>query len=522
MRQIFFDVVPESQRQISSEAWWQSRWFWWLLAFASVVPFLVSPLPPLGDLFSHMGRYHVMLHRDESPWLQRYYAFHWGILPNLGQDLLMLVFGRIFGVERGALILAALLAPAMVLGFRSLSKAAHGTVQPTALLALPFAYSFTYLFGFMNYHTGIVAMLWSLVLWFRTPDWPPARKTLVFTLLSLIVWICHIGAWVVLLLALGSLELARALRVHQGKIVPACRDVSLRVVPLLLPALLLLFGPTGQGGGQVPGNPGYYLKFYWLLYPLRDESRMLDVASLLLLAGVPLIALATGKAWMQAGLGLFAALLFVLFWALPLQFLSGSYGDLRLLPVLWIAALLAVQMRISPAWAQRIAIGALLLFGVRLVATSHGWMVRGAELKADLRALEHVPEGARIASFTPGRTCKRWWNDGLSHLPSLAIVRRNAFVNSEWDLPTQNLMQPKYLPGSLYNSATLIGIPGTCTGPSAESMVATLPRDRFDFVWVLRAELPEDKFKWLAPVYRGPNSTLYKINIPTHTGQERQ
>ena len=55
----------------SRRPWYGSEWLWLALAVLSTLPFMLSPLPPLTDLFSHMARYHVAQTYDQSAWLQR-------------------------------------------------------------------------------------------------------------------------------------------------------------------------------------------------------------------------------------------------------------------------------------------------------------------------------------------------------------------------------------------------------------------------------------------------------------------
>ena len=61
------------------------------------VPLLYPPIPPLVDLFGHMGRYRVELDIDQSPWLQQYYNYHWAAIGNLGVDLLVLLLAPLSG-----------------------------------------------------------------------------------------------------------------------------------------------------------------------------------------------------------------------------------------------------------------------------------------------------------------------------------------------------------------------------------------------------------------------------------------
>ena len=73
-----------------------------LVVLATMVPLIYPPIPPLVDLFGHMGRYRVELDLAHSPWLQRYYDYHWAAIGNLGVDLLVIPFGKLLGLEAGS------------------------------------------------------------------------------------------------------------------------------------------------------------------------------------------------------------------------------------------------------------------------------------------------------------------------------------------------------------------------------------------------------------------------------------
>ena len=64
-----------------------------------MIPLIYPPIPPLVDLFGHMGRYRVELDLAHSPYLQRYYDYHWAAIGNLGVDLLIIPLGRLIGLE---------------------------------------------------------------------------------------------------------------------------------------------------------------------------------------------------------------------------------------------------------------------------------------------------------------------------------------------------------------------------------------------------------------------------------------
>lgn len=503
-------VWPDDRTDAAPPRWYEARWLWLALALLSAVPFMVTSLPPLGDLYSHIGRYHVMLEHGRSPFLDRYYAFEWRLLPNLAQDLLVVPLGHWLGAERGALVLSALVPPLLILGIRQLSIAVHGRVQPHALFALPFALSYTFLYGFMNYHTGLVLVVWSMAAWYRVRERPLPLRAGIFAVLSLATWVCHLSAWGLLLCAVGLFELIAGLRRNGCRPFAALLSSVVVVVPMLLP-LGLMFGGNGERMALEALAPDFRLKLVWLAFPLRDESRVLDLGSLVLIFLAVLAGLGARRLRLDPALAAFAVSIFGIYWAIPTALMSGYFADLRLLPMVWIAGLAACRMTDAPRWRSALASLAIVLFALRSAVTANAWSERGARLDAELGALDFVPRGARIYALTPDRHCQSWPNHGLSHLPSLAIVRRDAFVNTHWDIPGQQLMRPIYLRGIEFDSSSSVAPPGTgCVGRSVEAALFDLPRDRFDFVWIFGAPEPASSHR-LDPVFRGPQGTLYAV-----------
>lgn len=504
-------VRPDERADGGPPRWYESRWLWLFLALLSALPFAVTPLPPLGDLYSHIGRYHVMLEHGRSSFLDRYYEFHWGLIPNLGQDLLMVPLGALLGPERGAILLSALVPPALILGMRALSVAVHGRVQPLVLFALPFALSYTFLYGFMNYHTGIVLVVWAMAGWYRLRDRALALRACFVALVSPVVWLCHLSAWGMLLCAIGVFELTASLRRNGWRPFAVVPPVLAVVVPMLLPLALMVRGRTGGLPFEALA-PDFYLKLVWLAFPLRDEWKALDLASLTLIALAVLTCLGARRLRLDTALTGFAALTFGLYWVIPTSLMGGYYADLRLLPVAWIGFLAACRLSASPRWRNALAALAVGLFALRIAVTGQAWYERGQELRAELTALDFVPRGARIFALTPDRNCQSWPNRSLSHLPSLAIVRRDAYVNTEWDIPGQQLMRPLYARGLAFDTWASVAPEGeTCTGRAVSEVLSAFPRDRFDFVWIFDVPLPGSARAWLEPVFRGPSGTLYAV-----------
>lgn len=508
---IAFDRLPPEE----PPQWWQAHWFWALLAFVAVVPFLVSPLPPLGDLYSHIGRYHVMLDQGRSPFLHKYYAFEWQLVPNMGQDLLVFVVGQWLGAERAAFLLCALMPPATVLLIRHLSIACHGAVQPTAILALPFAYSFTFLSGFMNFHTGLIAAFSTVLLWLKLKkSYSPARFA-TLAALAPIVWVFHIAAWAILVVIVMALEAAGLFERYRFNLAAFIRHgwpTAVAVVwPIGLSLLMARSAPVFTAAW--PLGDIVYLKAIFLLFPLRNENAAFDVFSVYILFATPVVLLLKKRLRIAVGFGFAAAVLFLLYLLTPTDLMNGFYADLRLLPVIWIFALVAMRPLLSARHTTFMVLAGLALFSARMSMTSYGWLARGTALDKDLGALAHLPRGARVAQASPDLVCIAWENTALTHFASFAIFRRDAFVNTEWIIPGAQIMKPIYLPGSPYNVPPRMTYED-CQGVPIGQWLEDLPRDRFDFVWLFKFQPTPASRKWLKPVFSGPNGSLYRIVRP--------
>ncbi|OJU17501.1 MAG: hypothetical protein BGN95_20130 [Sphingomonas sp. 66-10] len=467
--------------------------------------------PPLGDFYGHVGRYYVMIDDGQSDYLRRYFDFRWRIMGNLGQDLMMVPVGGLIGVERGARLLTALIAPLTILALRQLSIAATGAVQAPALLALPFVFSFPLLFGFINYALALAVALWGLVFWYRIRRCEPLARSIGLALIASIVWLCHLAGWATFVLGVGAIEASAAWVAWRGgrgfwRAVRPC----LSSLSILTPISFTL-ASAGEAGET--GNFDLALKLRWLAFVLRDQSIFLDLGSQLVIAVAVAFLIARRWVTIEPALTLAAAALFILFWLMPTQIMGSFFADLRLLPVVAIFALLGLRS-IGAGRRSAIALLGVGLFLVRLAVMTIGWIATSDAIASDLKALDRVPRGSRIAVLAPMRMCENWPNDSVSHIASLAIGRREAFVNSQWNIAGQ-LMRPIYNWGRGYNdvvSATLAPAGTTCSGNDLAAWLRQFPRDRFDYVWLFRAgPLPAIDRAWLQEEYRGAKGVLHRI-----------
>ena len=61
----------------------------------SLLPLLEVGLPPLVDLYGHLGRYALQTELAGRPELQAFYSYEWKLVGNLGVDLIMEALDRL-------------------------------------------------------------------------------------------------------------------------------------------------------------------------------------------------------------------------------------------------------------------------------------------------------------------------------------------------------------------------------------------------------------------------------------------
>ena len=145
---------------------------------------------------------------------QGYYGFHWAAIGNLGVDILVIPLSKLFGLELAVKLIVLAIPPLTVAGFLWVAREVHGRIPPTALFALPFAYSHPFMFGFVNFALSIAFAFLAFGLWLRLARLDRLRlRAILFVPISLIVFFAHTFGWGVLGLLCFSAE---AVRQHDG------------------------------------------------------------------------------------------------------------------------------------------------------------------------------------------------------------------------------------------------------------------------------------------------------------------
>ena len=541
--------------------WWQTRTFVVAMALLSIVPLLWPDIPPLVDLPGHMGRYRVQLDLHTYPWLTDWYDFHWQLIGNLGIDIIVQIFAPLLGLELTVKLIVMTIPPLIVVGLLWISREVHGRIPATALFALPLAYCFPLQFGFVNFMLSMALAMPLFALWLRLGRLGKIRlRGWIFVPLSCALWVCHTFGWGVLGVLAFSAEMvrehdrAKQSTEHQfGPITVAGIKRwaiawfrgGLQCLPLALPILLMVAWRSGDHvTGQTADFFNWRAKFAWITMMMRDRWLGFDIASNALLGLILYKSFRDRNIEFSRNLGLSALFLIAVFLLLPRIVFGSAYADMRLAPFMVAIALIAIRPRPTPgdtqllslqnpglgdaelqriaavrrrrSMAQFAALG-LVFVVARTAATTASYAMFDQSYTRELKALEHVPIGARLVSFVGQNCVADWKMTRLEHMPALALERRMAYTNDQWSMAGAQLLTTKYAPARAFahdpsQITTLTQCPREYWRPIDRSL-ARFPRAAFDYVWLISPPPYDPKYTQdLTPIWRDGTSVLFKVN----------
>ena len=546
---------PAEQRE-----WWQTRRFVVAMALLAMVPLVWPDIPPLVDLPGHMGRYRVQLDLHTYRWLTDWYDFHWQLIGNLGIDILVQILAPVLGLELTVKLIVMAIPALIVAGLLWIAREVHGRIPATALFALPLAYGFPLQFGFVNFMLSMALALPLFALWLRMGRLGKLRqRAILFVPLSCALWVCHTFGWGVLGVLAFSAEMVRehdrAKHIEEHRFNPVTVEGlkrwatawlrgGLHCLPLALPMLLMIAWRSGQHvTGQTADFFDWQAKAAWLTMILRDRWITFDMASTALIGLVLYKTFRDRNIEYSRNLGLSTLFLAAMFVLLPRIVFGSAYADMRLAPFVVAIALIAVRPRPLPGDTSALAVKhpgldeprlqhlvamrrrrtmarfaalGLAFVLVRMAGTTISYFLFDQRYDRELKALEHVPVGARLISFVGQNCVSEWKMSRLEHLPALALERNMAYTNDQWSMAGAQLLTTRYEPARPFGHdpsqiVTLTQCPREWWRPIDRSL-ARFPRAAFDYVWLISP--PPYNLKYtqdLTPIWRDGTSAVFKV-----------
>jgi hypothetical protein len=339
----------------------------------------------------------------------------------------------------------------------------------------------------------------------------------LFVPISLIVFFTHTYGWGALGLLCFSAE---AVRQHDRgvKWFHAGLNAAAQASVMALPILVMVIWRSETHGGSTGDWFNWHAKLIWLKTALRDRWQNYDVLSVVAMGLVLVEALRNPRLTFSRNLAFSGLVLIAGFILLPRIIFGSAYADMRLVPYAIAVLLLAIRFRGETVrkTAHALAVLAVLFVVVRLGSNAISLARAADDQNAKLEALNHVPMGARVATFV-GLPCGTSWALARnSHLGAMVIVRREGFSNDQWLMEGLNLLDLKYTaPGYFAADPSNIVRPDRCPERihrTIDASLAEVPRDAFDYIWLIDIASQDPKLtQGVQPVWRGPGSILYRV-----------
>jgi hypothetical protein len=414
--------------------WWENRYFVAAFVLLFAAPLLWPDIPPLADLPGHMSRYYLALTLDASPALQRWFEFDWVMFGNLGVDLIMIPLGGVFGIETGTKIIVALIPPLAVWGYVLVARGIHGHIPPTAYFAAPFAFSYPFQFGFVNFAIATALAFITFGLWLRMK--PDRYRAIVFVGIAFLLWLAHVYGWVVLCVLIFASELASRQKI---------KSLFLQCLPLASPLVIMVWQATVAQSSASLFQDWFNMlpKLAFFLSPLRDYWFAWDVGALFFLIGIYIMMLRTKGFAVDKRMAIAALIFLLLFLVMPRVAMGSVLADMRLVPFIFICAFLAVRVEkgatvIKPGVIAVVATGFAFM---RLIGTCYSYFLYDKEFDRELAAVSAIPQNAAMIALVGYKQDESWRLPRKGHLPSFAIIRKQAFSNDQYVIPSQQALR---------------------------------------------------------------------------------
>ena len=410
----------------------------------SAVPVLICDTLPLFDYPNHLARMHILADLARSPELQRFYEIVWRPVPDLAMDAIVPTLAHVMPLDWAGKAFVLLTLLLLAGGAAALHRALFGVWSAWPCLAFLLLYSRILLWGFLNYLFGLGLGLCATALWIALRRQSPALRLAFGVPAALALFFAHLLAFGLYGVMVMGYEAGQLLQRPSAR-GRAAAGLALAGVTFV-PALVILFTVTpGAIGGAV--RYGHLARKLDLLFSVFDNySRPFDVACFAV-AALALIFL-FWRRWVRLApaISVPLALLALVYLAMPSQLATASGADHRIPLLLFLVLVAGSEWTAPRAAARRVFLAAALaLFAARLGVVTAVWHDSDKVYASLLPALDQLPAGSRVAVAYPPEALNSEATP-LAHFPTLAIVRRDAFVPTLFAFPTQQpvALRPAY------------------------------------------------------------------------------
>jgi len=391
----------------------------------------------------------ILAHVSDDQALARMYRVEWGIVPNIGIDLVMPLFVRVMPLFAAGKIFLGLAILLPFAGTVTLHYAVFRRRSYWPLAAAFIVYNRLFFLGFINFEIGIGLALIAAAVW-QLMKGRPKLRVAVATIWAIAIFFCHLLALAYYALLLISLELPAIWKLRSLNI----KVISAPLVPFVIPTLLYLRAPISEGdseaaGGFVDGIRHYYwaliaehgLKPLGLFGAFLTYDRLLDAAAAIMIVAITVACAAMQSLRAIPFLLAAAILLLAVYPFVPFVLMKTAWIDQRLPVMASFLLIAAVAPRVRrKRLGAALAIVCATIFLWREIKIVLIWTDHDRAVTEFRKNISFVSANERVLvvrpNLNPDRTApsnnpdsvtEMLENDASMHLPALLVIDRRAF-----------------------------------------------------------------------------------------------
>lgn len=387
-----------------------SRPSYWLavstLFVVLVYPLTIDTVPPLLDYPIHLARSYITIEYATDPMLREIFEIDWRPIPNLASDIILLVLGEIFEIERAGRILLAICLVTTVISVIFLHRTNFGYWGWWPLLSIIPAYHGALTAGFINYSIGI-ALIPSFLAFSKVLD----RRTAICQILAnsvfaMILFFCHVISVGIFGVFLFGCKFLRFIKETDKTSEKLTSELAIIFIPFMLPAFLYIKNSLSivieRNKSSILGPWDIDSKIRGLIMPFLSGEYLIDLLSFVVVVATFIFLTFTRKIIIDRGLFIGIILMIVLFIVLPGHMLDAAFIADRLSVAIILVTIASTNpQRIKSRYAAIFAALVLALAAGRAASMTASWTESGRYYLRLTEVAGMVQRGSTVMILSP-------------------------------------------------------------------------------------------------------------------------
>lgn len=417
-----------------------------ILAAIALIPVLTTEHPPLYDLPNHLSRAYVLAHWDDVPEQHAFFERGSFLLPNVLSDLILIGLNWVLPATQAGRVLLVCIVLGTASGIWALNAAAFRRFTAWPAIGTLLLYHEYFMWGFLNYLTGIALLLWGLAswFWFRASKWP--IRLAAAAVFALLIFFAHLVAFGLWALCIGVLEASRLVESHRWDARALAGAAARVVVPLIPPlGLFLWISPSSGLPAAMQFDFEFFYKVSILTRLLATGHGVFDLAVLVTLVALVIFFLARGLLAAERRLLIVAGFIMLAYVFLPFTALESGFLDARIPIVALMIAVAAFTLTENGTAATRHLVAiVLVLLTLRSTVLAMTWAEHDREYAEARAAMAMIPRGSIVFGITPEQPDGFTWlrprplDPPHEHTVSYATIDTHAVVPTIFAKARQN------------------------------------------------------------------------------------